>query len=47
MDREKQSCGICAYWDDFSGVCFNSDSPMCADFTDDEYVCPAFGRREQ
>ncbi len=45
MSEKKQKCGNCVYWDDFNGVCFNSDSSMCADFTDDDYVCSVFEER--
>lgn len=33
-------CGTCHWYDEFSGVCCNGDSPHCADFTDDDHLCP-------
>lgn len=36
------ACHNCIYWDDFSSVCFNADSPMCEDFTDGDSVCLEF-----
>lgn len=29
----------CYYWEPFSGVCVNADSPMCADFTEEDDLC--------
>lgn len=39
---KKRNCGNCLWHDDFSWVCFNGDSPMCADFSDPEYSCEAW-----
>lgn len=42
----KQNCGSCAWYEDFQGVCFNGDSPRCADFTEPDTTCPAWeGKR--
>ena len=38
----KQNCGSCAWYEDFQGVCFNGDSPRCADFTEPDTTCPAW-----
>ena len=35
----KQNCGSCAWYEDFQGVCFNGDSPRCADFTEPDTTC--------
>ena len=34
-----QKCETCAYHDDFSWVCFNGDSEMRADVTNNDFVC--------
>lgn len=31
----EKNCKGCKYWDSFSWVCCNADSPYCADFTND------------
>ena len=33
------TCTTCRWYEDFQGVCFNGESPHCADFTDPEGVC--------
>lgn len=38
----KQNCESCAWYEDFQGVCFNGDSPRCADFTEPDTTCPAW-----
>lgn len=38
----KQNCRSCAWYEDFQGVCFNGDSPHCADFTEPDTTCPAW-----
>lgn len=38
----KRNCGSCAWYEDFQGVCFNGDSPRCADFTEPDTTCPAW-----
>lgn len=32
-------CENCKWYEPFQGVCFNGDSPACADFTDPGDVC--------
>ena len=32
-------CSTCDWYEDFNGVCFNGDSPHCADFTDPKQRC--------
>lgn len=34
-----KTCGTCRWYEDFVGVCFNGDSPNCADFTEPEDGC--------
>ena len=38
MENSK-CCATCDWYEDYQGVCFNGDSPHCADFTDPEGVC--------
>ena len=38
----KQNCENCAWYEEFLGVCFNGDSPHCADFTPPDTICPAW-----
>lgn len=38
-----KTCGTCRWYEDFQGVCFNGDSPNCADFTDPEDGCECWG----
>ena len=33
------TCATCAWYEDFQGVCFNGDSPYCADFTESDQSC--------
>lgn len=35
----KRRCKTCKWYEDFMGVCFNGDSPHCADFTESEDCC--------
>ena len=44
MDRE--TCERCKYFEDFSWVCFNGDSPYCADFTEPEFSCKEWTKAE-
>ncbi len=44
MDERK--CGNCRWHEDFTGACFNGDSPYRADFTGDEQSCEAHEERE-
>ena len=39
-ESEKIRCGTCHWHDDFTGACCCGDSPHCADFTDDDHLCP-------
>lgn len=34
-----KTCATCAWYEEYQGVCFNGDSPNCADFTEPEDVC--------
>lgn len=36
-------CATCAWYEDYQGVCFNGDSPHCADFTKPEDGCEHWG----
>ena len=38
-------CATCAWYEDFQGVCFNGDSPYCADFTEPDQRCREWERR--
>ena len=42
----KRCCKTCKWYEDYQGVCFNGDSPYCADFTDPEDCCEAWGEKE-
>ena len=42
---ENRCCKTCDWHDDFSWVCFNGDSPYCADFTGNDSYCPAWEKR--
>ena len=39
-------CATCAWYEDFQGVCFNGDSPYCADFTEPDQRCREWERKE-
>lgn len=39
-------CATCAWYEDYQGVCFNGDSPNCADFTEPEDCCEEWEGRE-
>ena len=39
-------CATCAWYEDYQGVCFNGDSPHCADFTGPEGVCEEWEGRK-
>ena len=42
-----KTCSTCAWYEDYQGVCFNGDSPNCADFTGNEDCCECWeGRNE-
>lgn len=36
---EKRTCETCRWYEDFIGVCFNGDSPNCADYPEVEDGC--------
>ena len=40
-------CSTCAWYEDFQGVCFNGDSPHCADFTEPDQRCGEWKRKEE
>ena len=42
----KRCCKTCKWYEDFQGVCFNGDSPHCADFTEPNRRCREWERRE-
>lgn len=39
-------CATCAWYEDYQGVCFNGNSPNCADFTEPEQRCREWERKE-
>lgn len=39
-------CATCVWYEDFNGVCFNGDSPHCADFTQPDQRCIEWERKE-
>lgn len=39
-------CATCRWYEDYHGVCFNGDSPHCADFTDLEDCCEEWEGRK-
>ena len=39
------TCATCAWYEDYQGVCFNGDSPHCADVTDPEDCCACWEER--
>lgn len=40
------NCATCAWYEDYQGVCFNGNSPNCADFTEPEQRCREWERKE-
>ena len=36
---EEKTCYTCRWYEDFLGVCFNGDSPYCADTPVEEEGC--------
>ena len=40
-------CVTCHWYEDYQGVCFNGDSPHCADFTDLEDCCEFWSNYEK
>lgn len=41
-----ECCATCDWYEDYQGVCFNGDSPNCADFTGPEDVCEEWEGRK-
>lgn len=41
-----ETCATCAWYEAFQGVCFNGDSPHCADFTEPDQRCREWERKE-
>ena len=41
-----KTCATCDWYEDYQGVCFNGDSPNCADFTDPESCCEEWEEKE-
>lgn len=41
-----ETCATCAWYEAFQGVCFNGDSPHCADFTEPNQRCGEWERKE-
>ena len=39
-------CETCDWYEDYQGVCFNGDSPHCADFTEPEDCCEEWEGRK-
>lgn len=39
-------CGTCRWHEDWTGACFNGDSPNCADFTNSDGYCEKWEVRE-
>lgn len=37
-----RTCKACKYHDDYTWVCFNADSPKCADITMNEDICDEY-----
>ena len=44
MDKR---CATCDWYEDYQGVCFNGDSPHCADFTEPEEGCECWEERNE
>lgn len=40
------TCENCRWWEPFQGVCFNGDSPYCADFIDGNEMCGFWDLKE-
>ena len=38
-------CETCDWYEDYQGVCYNGDSPHCADFTEPEECCAEWKAR--
>jgi hypothetical protein len=44
--KKRQTCDTCKWHEDFTGACFNGDSPNVADFTSSEQSCPEYEEKE-
>ncbi len=42
-----KTCETCKWHDDFSWVCFNGESPHCADFTDPDLSCKEWEKNKE
>ena len=42
----KRRCKTCDWYEDYQGVCFNGDSPYCADFTEPDDCCEEWEGRK-
>ena len=42
MKLNPNNCNNCEYYEWYNGVCFNGDSPNCADFMDSNDTCKHF-----
>lgn len=40
-------CQTCKWYEDFTGVCFNGDSPNCADFMDAYDSCEEWEEQDE
>lgn len=43
--KDQKNCGTCHWHDDYSGSCFNGDSPNRGDFTGEDDCCSEYGPR--
>lgn len=41
-----KTCETCNWYEDYQGVCFNGESPHCADFTEPEDGCKCWEGKE-
>lgn len=41
-DFENRICKNCKYYEEYSSVCCNGDSPLCADVVDKDFGCNKF-----
>ena len=42
----ERTCETCRYHDDFTWVCFNGDSPACADYTSNGFKCSCWKEKD-
>lgn len=43
----EKNCGTCKWHEDFTGACFNGDSPNAADFTSNDQCCAVYEKKEE